>query len=75
MAGGRPTKYEERFIQEVDTYLDTCVDVETERVKTSGDKSTGYELGVSVNLPMIEGFAQFIGVHKDTLTTWEKEYP
>lgn len=75
MPGGRPTKYEERFCQEVDVYLASCVDVETERVKTDGNKSTSYELGVRVNLPMIEGFAGYIGVHKDTLTTWEKDHP
>lgn len=75
MAGGRPTKYEERFCEDVDTYIASCVDKETQRVKSDGDKSTTYELGVDVNLPMIEGFASFIGVHKDTLTTWEKEYP
>jgi hypothetical protein len=29
---------------------------------------------VNVNLPKIEGFAQYIGVHKDTITEWKKKY-
>jgi len=70
---GRPSKWDPIFIDKVDEYLATCVDEEREFHKTRGDKSDSFERIVKVNLPKIEGFAQYIGVHKDTLIEWEKK--
>lgn len=49
--GGRPTKYNPDFVNELDNYLKTC-----------GKEQT--------SLPTIEGFALFLGVHRDTLYEW-----
>lgn len=70
---GRPTKYSSDLIKKVDEYLAFCVDKDGEFHKTRGEKSDTYERILKVNLPKIEGFAMFIGVHKDTLTEWAKE--
>ena len=74
-AGGRPTKYLPEMCQKVDEYLATCVDEETQRVKSEGDKSTSWQLGIKVNLPTIEDFSTFLDVHLDTIYAWDKEYP
>jgi len=71
---GRPSIWDPIFIDKVDEYLATCVDEEREFHKTRGDKSDSFERIVNVNLPKIEGFAQYIGVHKDTITEWKKKY-
>jgi hypothetical protein len=51
-AGGRPTKFDESFIDS-SKYLETC-----------GRENT--------KLPTIEGYAIFLGVHRDTLYEWAK---
>jgi hypothetical protein len=67
---GRPTKYNEAFIDKVQEYLNACQDEEFERGE---DKTVLYKL--RVKLPTIEGFARYIGVHKDTLYEWCKVHP
>ncbi len=69
------TQYKEEYIQKVEDYLLTCGDEFDEFHKTRSDSSNSYERIVNVNLPMIEGFAEYIDVHKDTLYKWEKENP
>lgn len=66
-------KYDPKFVQKVDEYLATCVDEEDEFHKTRGEKSDTFERTLKVHLPKVEGFALFIGVHKDTLYAWAKE--
>jgi hypothetical protein len=75
MDAGRPTEYKESYVQMVDFYLKTCTDEEIKRTKTDGDKSTTYEFGIKVNLPTIEGFADFIKIARSSVYLWEKEYP
>lgn len=63
---GRPGKYDPAFIAKADEYLELHqdgFDVELYN-QTKG------QLGLKVQLPTIEGFAAFIGVHKDTLYEW-----
>lgn len=74
MKTGRPTLYREEFIDEVDKYLAICVDEEKEFHKTRGTNSNTYERIVKVNLPMIEGFAEYLGVSKVSLYEWEGLY-
>lgn len=54
--GGRPTLYQDSFIDAVDSYLENAT-------------------RENMHLPKIESFAKYLGVHKDTLYTWAKEYP
>lgn len=62
--GGRPTKYIPGAKVLLDAYLEACVDV--------------YDITIRdwrVNLPMVEGFALHLGVHRDTLNAWSRKYP
>lgn len=74
MPAGRPTKYEERFIDSVDEYLKANQDEEFEFHKTRGNTSDSYEKKIKVRLPTIEGFALFLGVDKSTLYEWGEKY-
>lgn len=71
---GRPKKYRQEFVAEVAKYLAKCKDEETEFHKTRGEKSDSYERVLKVNLPSIEGFAEYLRVSKDTLYEWKKLY-
>lgn len=62
---GRPTKYDKKYIDEVEVYLAECTDTST--VDNQGKTW-------NVNLPTVEGFARRIGVHKDTLYAWSQEH-
>ena len=70
---GRPSKYDEGMIAKVDEYLETCVDEVETFHKTVGDKSNSYERVLKVNLPKIEGFAQYIDVSLFSLYKWSEE--
>lgn len=60
---GRPTKYVPGARVLLDAYLEGC--------KDSYDIRTGWH----VRLPMVEGFALYLGVHRDTLNAWSRKYP
>lgn len=64
MPAGRPKEYKEEYIELVDIYIQGCEDAYNEEKKE-------YE----VQLPTVEGFALFVGHHKDTIYEWCKEYP
>lgn len=72
---GRPTKYHDGLIEKVDEYLAECKVWWEEFHKTRGEKSDSYERIIRVKLPMIEGFAEYIDVSKNTLYDWGKQYP
>lgn len=74
MAGGRPIEYNKDIVKKAQEYLESCVDEEVERIKTEGDKSTTYELGVKVSLPSVEGLSLYLGVHRSTIYDWKEKY-
>jgi hypothetical protein len=71
--GGRPTKYGPDIIRLAKEYLDESVDEETQRVKTDGEKSTTYQLGINAKIPTIAGLALKLGVSKDTIHEWKRK--
>lgn len=74
--GGRPSKYDPKYCQELLEYFDIEPSYESEvtiRYK-NGDEKTEYKQ-VANNLPTLAGFARKIGVHRDTLNQWSHEYP
>lgn len=73
---GRPLEYDKDLHpQMVREYLASCVDKDVKRVKTDGEKSTSWELGVKVSLPCIEGLSLYLDVSKMTIYDWEEKYP
>ena len=55
-------------------YLQTCEDEIEDYHKTQGLKSDTYERLVHVNLPTVEGLAEFLGVARSTVFKWAEEY-
>src|SRR5690554_3564551 len=51
----------EEIVQKVKEYLASCIDEETERVKSYNPETgaTTYELGITAKIPTIEGFSLF----------------
>jgi hypothetical protein len=70
----RPSEYKPIYIEKVDEYLKACEDEWEEFHKTRGDKSDTYERYLKVNLPKIEGFAEYIGVSRKTIYNWQKDH-
>ena len=81
--GGRPSKYlETETISLVNTYLEMCGDVKETKYRTITKKDKdgnenqaeeSYDVWTH-SLPSIEGLALFMGLHKDTIYEWEKQY-
>lgn len=63
MGAGRPASYDSRYCQEMIDYFSQPLFVK------SGNKKEGNEL------PQFAGFALKIGVHRETLLNWCKQYP
>jgi len=57
---GRPKEITSELIGKASAYLDTCTDNISEKIK-------------KVSLPSIEGFALFLGIHRDTVYDWESK--
>lgn len=65
--GGRPSEYDPKFVDLVDTYLALATDT---IVVVAG---SGFR--TEVKLPKREGFAKFLGYPRQTLDNWAKEHP
>ena len=82
MGAGQPTNYDDKFVEEVDLYLESCNDTEDSFVTFSGEKGDGYQRTIEVNLPTLEGFAEWIrGKYENVKCTtssiwnWENSHP
>lgn len=69
MAGGRPTKYEARFADELLDYFNQ-VPCTFEIVENS--KGDMCRVATPASFPTLAGFACKIGVHRETLIEWAK---
>lgn len=67
---GRPTKYDDSFIDKVEEYLKQAID-KYEMVMI-GDKMVSQ---LVVNLPSIEGFCIWADIGISTLYLWKEKYP
>lgn len=72
-AGGRPTKYRKKFAKDIINYFNVKF---TRTVKEvfyykNGDTKEK-EVEVANELPLFSGFANFIGVNKDTIVEWSE---
>ncbi len=74
---GRPTKYNKEMFEKAEEYIKECVD-KLERVVESNNELTGRTRFIQkfkVKLPKAEGLALYLGVSRDTLYEWAKQYP
>lgn len=71
---GRPTKYGPEVLKITRKFIDECVDSYERVVKSQGKRSVMYEHKFRVRLPTIEGLSVRLGVHKDTITEWQKQH-
>lgn len=72
----RPTKYNSKYIESIDKYLEERKDEEVDVVVQKNEEK-GYKMykpKIKVKLPTIEGFARFIEVNKTTLYKWEAKH-
>lgn len=80
MKAGQPTKYRESFCGKGVEYLQQCQDryikfLKLKKTMTGSDE--GVEMHserLQVSLPTVEGFAIFLGVHRDTLYEWANKH-
>ena len=73
--GGRPSKYDEKIVLKLTRkYIDDCEDSYERVLKSQGKRSVMYEHRFTVKLPMLEGLALVLHVHKDTIHDWRKKY-
>lgn len=71
--GGRPSKFDISMIDKAQKYLESCIDEETERLKSEGKESRSWQLGVKVSLPSIAGLAIELNVSRATIYEWASE--
>ena len=71
----RPTDYKPEYINKIDEYLKEHVDTTKKiLIKVSSKGSKEYMEKTIVNLPTIEGFAEFIGVARKTIYNWKRDH-
>lgn len=64
-AGGRPPIYGEEILEKAREYLEICKDTEEDKENNIKKK---------VKLPSIGGMAVYLGVRRETLHAWDKNY-
>lgn len=72
---GRPTAYDPKYCDEIMDYFDIEPHFETPVIITYKDGTTKEEVKLlPSDLPTLAGFAVKIGVHRDTINQWSKDY-
>lgn len=76
MTVGRPTEYTPELIAKAREYLATCEDEEVKVVTgTSQNGGEFFKHKLNVKIPSKGGLAIALGVSRETLYAWAKEYP
>lgn len=75
MGAGRPPTYSEEILIKAKEYLDSCIDEEKQVVKQSSEKYEMFDNKLKVKIPTKGGLAVHLGVSRETLYAWAKEYP
>ena len=76
MEVGRPTEYNQTYVDRARQYLTESVDEEVQQLTGLSVKGTElYKNKLKVNLPTIEGLAVYLDINRDTIYDWEKKYP
>ena len=72
---GRPSEYDKEYILKVDDYLRSCVDTNEPVLSYITEKGNERYSGTRliVNIPTIEGFAQYLKVSKKSLYNWAEK--
>lgn len=73
--GGRPSLYQDKFIDEMMTYFDQPLYIMKKKQVASGGRKVEIEEEKPNSMPTFEGFAQSIGVIHETLRNWGKDHP
>lgn len=71
----RNTKYKKEYVDAADTFLQECEDSYEEFHKTRGSSSDTFERNLTVNLPTLYKFANYLGVNNSTLYERESKHP
>lgn len=73
---GAPTKYDPKYCEEIMKFFDIQPHFETPVTTTYKDGTTKEEIKLlPSDLPTLAGFAVKLGVHRDTINQWSKDYP
>lgn len=74
-AGGRPTKYNSKYCEEILKFFDIEPHFETPVITTYKDGTTKEEVKfIPSDLPTLAGFARKIKVNRDTLREWMSKH-
>lgn len=71
--GGRPSKFDPKYIKELEEYFDIKPYLETTKTVASQGREVLVDVTEVTDFPSISGFATKIGVHRCTLYNWAKE--
>lgn len=71
---GRPSIYNETILEKAREYLELCQDEEVEKSKSGRGGNEFVEYKIKAKLPTKGGLARYLGVSRDTLYEWSKEY-
>lgn len=74
--GGRPTKYDPKFVRELEEFFSRpAYEEKTITIRRKDGSTEERQELVACEFPTLAEFAVNIGVHRDTLHQWAKDHP